>query len=53
MISWNESLFAASGSHDQLVSFSSIPIINKKMIEYMNHHTLKIVLKDRKLIGKA
>ena len=24
MVSWNESLFVASGSHDQLVSLSSI-----------------------------
>ena len=29
MVSWNESLFVASGSFDQLVSFSSISIIRK------------------------
>ena len=34
MVSLKESLFAVSGSHDQLVSFSSISIINKKNIEY-------------------
>ena len=32
MVSWNESLFAASGSYDQLVSFSSISIINKNIV---------------------
>ena len=32
MVSWNETLIAASGSHDQLVSFSLISIINKKEI---------------------
>ena len=29
MVRWNESLFAASGSYDQLVAFSSISIIRK------------------------
>ena len=51
MVSWNESLFAASGSYDQLVSFSSISII--RTLYNLNHHTLKIVLKDRKLFRKV
>ena len=51
MVSWKESLFAASGFYDQLVSFSSISIIRK--LQNMKHHTLKIVLKDRKLFRKA
>ena len=29
MVSWNESVFAASGPHDQLVFISSISILNK------------------------
>ena len=51
MVSWNESLFAASGSYDQLVVYSSISIISR--LKNKNHHTLKIVLKDRKLFRKA
>ena len=51
MISWNESVFAAFRSYDQLDSFSSISIIRK--LKNMNNHTLKIVLKDRKLFRKA
>ena len=35
----NESLFAESGSHDQLVSFSLISNINKRIIEYESSHT--------------
>ena len=38
MVSWNEIFFAASGSHDQLVIFSLISIINKKFIEYEPSH---------------
>ena len=39
MVSWNEYLFAATGSHDQLVSLSLIAIINKKILEYESSHT--------------
>ena len=38
MASLNEIFFVASGSHDQLVFFSSISIINKKFIEYEPSH---------------
>ena len=42
MVSWDERLFAASGSHEQLFLFCSISIINKKFIN-MNYHTLEIM----------
>ena len=32
MVSWNEKLFAAIGSHDELCSFGSIYIIHKNYI---------------------
>ena len=35
----NESLFAASGLHDLLVSFSPISNIDKKIKEYVSSHT--------------
>ena len=47
MVSWNESLFAASWPHDQLVSFSSISIINKKIIEYESSHTENNALRSQ------